>query len=123
MKILLVGLGGFVGSALRYLVGGWVQRALNNPWYPYGTLTVNLLGCLLIGLCAGWVENKDLFSPETRLFLMLGVLGGFTTYSTFGYEGFSLLRDGRFLAAGSYILLHVFLGLGAVWLGYGWAQK
>ena len=90
-KILLVGFGGFVGAVLRYGISGWVQRWTGSVNFPYGTLAVNLLGCLVIGLLAGLAEDRGLFTPEARLFLFIGVLGAFTTFSTFGIETLNLL--------------------------------
>ncbi len=118
-NIIFVGLGGFVGSVLRYLVSGWVQKLSDTPFFPYGTLGVNVLGCLLIGLLGGWADNAKLFSPPVQSFLLLGLLGGFTTYSTFSYESMALLRDRQTLAAVAYVGLHLVLGFGAVALGYG----
>lgn len=118
-NILFVGLGGFAGSVLRYLVSGWVQRLSDTSLFPYGTLSVNVVGCLVIGLLGGWADNTELFNPAVRLFLLLGLLGGFTTYSTFGYETMALLRDRQTTAALGYVGLHLVLGLGAVALGYG----
>jgi CrcB protein len=117
-SIVVIGLGGFIGSILRYLISGWVQKLSSNPWFTYGTVGVNLIGCLLIGLLGGWSENQEVFSPSTRLFLFLGILGSFTTFSTFGYETLSLLRDQRVGAAMGNIGLQVIVGLMAVWLGY-----
>jgi len=118
-QIMIVGLGGFVGSIFRYLVSGWVQRLADSPTFGYGTLSINVLGCLTIGLLGGWADNAGLLGPSMRLFLLVGVLGGFTTFSTFGYETMALLRDKAMLAALLYIGLHLLLGLGAVALGYG----
>jgi len=117
-KLLIVGIGGFIGAIGRYTISGWIQRIFKNNWYPIGTLGVNCLGCLLIGLLGGLVDNKELFRPGTRLFLLVGLLGAFTTFSTFGYETFSLLRSGQFLMAGVNITAQVLLGLFSVWLGY-----
>ena len=117
-KLLIVGLGGFFGAIGRYTVSGWIQRLFKSPWYPIGTLGVNCLGCLLIGLLGGLVENRGLFQPGTRLFVLVGLLGAFTTFSTFGYETFSLIRSGEFLLAGINVAAQVILGLAAVWLGY-----
>lgn len=117
LGIVLVGIGGFLGSVLRYLVGGWVHRGLDNPWFPYGTLSVNLIGCLVIGFLGGLTENRQVFTPETRLFLFLGVLGGFTTFSSFAYETSALLNDGQFVAASINVGLQVILSLVAVWTG------
>ena len=116
-KILLVGFGGFVGAVLRYGISGWVQRWTGSVNFPYGTLAVNLLGCLVIGLLAGLAEDRGLFTPEARLFLFIGVLGAFTTFSTFGIETLNLLRDQNNLAAYANMMMSVGLGLGMVWLG------
>lgn len=86
--------------------------------FPYGTLLVNLLGCLLIGVVAGYAESRQLFGPEVRMFVLIGVLGGFTTFSTFGYETFAMLRDNDLLRAAANVGAHVILGLALVWLGY-----
>lgn len=117
LAIMLVGIGGFLGSVLRYLVGGWVHRVLDNPWFPYGTLFVNLIGCLIIGFLGGLTETRQVFAPETRLFLFLGVLGGFTTFSSFAYETSAFLNDGQILLASFNVGSQVVLGLVAVWLG------
>ncbi|NUM48837.1 MAG: fluoride efflux transporter CrcB [Anaerolineales bacterium] len=117
-KILLIGLGGGLGAILRYYLGGYVQQqAANNFTFPIGTVGVNLLGCLVIGLLSELAETRSLFTPETRLFVFIGLLGGFTTFSTFGNESVNLLRDGENRLAFGYVALHVFGGLGAVWLG------
>jgi CrcB protein len=117
LKVLLVGLGGFIGSISRYLVGGLVHKVFSSTGFPYGTLVVNVFGCLLIGFVVGLVEFKQLFRPEIRLFLLIGVLGGFTTFSTFSYETFALTRDGETLRAGMNVLLHIVVCFGAVWIG------
>ena len=82
-----------------------------------GTLAVNVLGCFLIGLLHGMAETRSLLGPDIRIFLFIGVLGGFTTYSTFGFESLALLKDGAILKASLNIILHVLLGLIAVWIG------
>jgi CrcB protein len=115
--ILLVGTGGFVGSALRYLISGWVFRLLDKPWFPVGTLAVNIIGCLVIGFLGGIAEERRIFNPEFRLFVFVGILGGFTTFSAFAYETASLVHDGRGAAALLNIALQVMVGLFAVWLG------
>ena len=120
--ILFVGVGGFIGAILRYLVTNWVQDTLHTLSLPYGTLTVNMVGCLLIGLLAGLTESRNLLGPETRALILVGVLGGFTTFSTFGYETIQLLRDGESLAAFSNVGLQICLGLVAVWIGYSASQ-
>ncbi len=115
---LLVGAGGFVGSVLRFGLGGLVQRAFGFPGFPFGTLTVNVLGCLLIGAFAGFVESRQLVATQLRTFALIGVLGGFTTFSTFGFDTFSMIREGEALRAGANVLVSVALGLLCVWLGY-----
>ena len=118
MNALLVGSGGFAGSILRYALAGVVQRHFPLATFPYGTLFVNLMGCLLIGVFAGLADSRQLFAPELRVFALIGVLGGFTTFSTFGYETFAMLRDGEQLRAALNVGLQVVLGLSLVWLGY-----
>jgi len=117
----VVGSGGFIGALARYSVSGLVHRQLPLATFPYGTLAVNLLGCLLIGILAGLADSRQLFAPEFRLFALIGVLGGFTTFSTFGYETLALIRDAEYLHAVTNVSLHVVLGLALVWLGYGMA--
>ena len=117
-KIFLVGAGGFIGSILRYVTSGFVLKLFGKQYFPYGTLVVNVLGCLLFGYLIGISENRQLFSPETRVLIFVGFLGGFTTFSTFGYEVFSFARDGQVLSLLINIILHLVLGFGAVWLGY-----
>ena len=116
--ILLVGSGGFLGSVLRYLLGGWVYDALPGIPFPLGTLVVNVTGCLAIGLAAGLFEVRQAFGPEARLFLMIGVLGGYTTFSSFAYETLALARDAELLRAFANVALQTVLGLAAAWLGY-----
>jgi CrcB protein len=115
--ILLVGTGGFVGSVLRYLISGWVFRILDKPWFPVGTLAVNLVGCLAIGFLGGIAEQRRIFDQEFRLFVFVGILGGVTTFSAFAYESASLAHDARLAAALLNIVLQVVVGLLAVWLG------
>ncbi len=116
-KTLLVGCGGFLGSIARYLVGGAVHQLASGPVFPYGTLVVNLTGCLAIGVLGALAEARGILSPEARVFLLIGILGGFTTFSSFGYETLQLLRDGEAFPALANVLLQVVLGLGAVWAG------
>src|SRR5512140_1954965 len=110
-KVLVVGLGGFVGTISRYLLGGFIARLKSGSAFPVETLVINVLGCLLIGFLAGLAETRGLFSGTTRVFLLVGVLGGFTTFSSFGYETVQLLRDGQVLPAALSVSLQVFLGL------------
>ena len=122
LLVLLVGIGGFFGAVMRYLVADWMQDLFRAFSLPYGTITVNIAGCLLIGLLAGLSENRNLLSQETRALLLIGVLGGFTTFSAFGYETVELLREGESVAAFSNVAIQVCLGLAAVWVGYSASQ-
>jgi len=119
VNIVLVGSGGFLGAVCRYLLGGLVHQVTQISAFPLGTLVVNILGCLLIGAGGGLMELRQLFTPELRLFLLIGFLGGFTTFSTFGLESWTLLRDGEFLFASINVVGQVLAGLTAVWFGYG----
>jgi CrcB protein len=116
-KAIFVGLGGFIGSVLRYWASGAVQQIANNPTFPLGTLAVNLAGCLVIGFLSQLAESRGIFTPETRAFVFVGILGGFTTFSTFGNETMNFLRDGENLSALWNIGAHIFIGLAAIWLG------
>jgi CrcB protein len=116
--LLYVGAGGFIGAAGRFLVSGYVQRLVPSALFPWGTLVVNVIGCLLIGLLAGLAEGRQFFGPDARAFLMIGVLGGFTTFSSFGYDTYMLMRGGDFLRAWGNVLLHMTIALGAVWAGF-----
>lgn len=117
-SLLLVGFGGFVGSVGRYYLGGLVLHLSGGSRFPWSTLTVNVLGCLAIGFLAGAAELRNLVSPGARLFLMTGVLGGFTTFSAFGFESFFLSREHSLPAAALNVALHLILALPAVWLGH-----
>lgn len=121
-NLLIAGLGGFFGTMMRYLLNNFVYKLMNYPIYPYGTLTINVLGCFVIGLFASLVETRINLTPEIRIFVQIGILGGFTTFSTFGYETFQLIRDGQLVLGAANILLQVVIGLLAVWLGYWLGQ-
>ena len=116
-QIILVGIGGFIGSVFRFLLSGFVHRLVPLSEFPFGTLAVNIVGCLLIGLLNGVAESRQAIGPELRLFLMIGMLGGFTTFSAFGSETLVLIRDAEVFRAIGNIFLQVFFGLVAVWLG------
>ncbi len=117
MRLALVGAGGCCGAVLRYLVSGYVQAALRDAQFPYGTLAVNLTGCFVIGLLSQLADARGLFTTESRLFLFTGVLGGYTTFSTFANESMNLLRDGQATAVFANVIIQVLIGLAAVWLG------
>lgn len=112
-----VGAGGFIGSVLRYWLSGAVYLLVPAPRLPWGTLAVNVLGCFAIGLLGGLAEARGVLTPGTRLFLLIGVLGGFTTFSTFGYETLALLREQAVARAALNVALQVVAGLTAAWGG------
>ena len=116
-KLSIIGAGGFTGAVLRYLVSSWAQTRSGSIIFPFGTLAVNMIGCLLIGLLTYLVETRSMFSMETRSFVLIGLLGAFTTFSTFGNETLGLIRDSRIdlalINAGSQVVV----GVGMVWLG------
>ena len=117
-QILIVALGGALGSVARYKVGGVILHHTEGWNFPASTFAVNLIGCFIIGLLAALVEHHDLFSPTVRLLLFTGVLGGFTTFSAFGYESIFLMRRNLFAVAASYVSLSVVVGLAAVLAGF-----
>ncbi len=126
LTVLVIGLGGFLGAVLRYTVSGWMQRWSQELNFPHGTLIVNLIGCLLIGLLSQLVETKNLFNPEMRMFLFIGLLGAFTTFSTFGAETLNMISSNRIFSALLNIGMHLVFGLGFVWFGRllaGWLWK
>jgi fluoride exporter len=121
-SIFLVALGGALGSVSRFLIGGWVQAATKSLDFPFGTLTVNLAGCFIIGILAQLAESSGVFTPQARAFLFIGILGGFTTFSSFANESVNLMRDGEMFNALVNIAANVILGLFLVWLGRATAQ-
>jgi CrcB protein len=122
VELLLVAAGGGLGSVFRYLVAGWIQKLAEGS-FPLGTLVVNVLGCFMIGFLSSVFSGSLLIRQEYRIALTIGVLGGFTTFSTFGWEMFALANDGQGLRAVVNALLSVSLGFTAVWGGYQLAEK
>jgi fluoride exporter len=116
-QLLIVAAGGAIGSVARYKLGGFALHHTEGWNFPVSTFTVNVLGCFVIGLLAALVEHHDLFSPAIRLLLFTGLLGGFTTFSAFGYESIFLLRRGLLHIAAAYVSLSVVVGLAAVFSG------
>ena len=110
-------MGGFIGATLRYLIGNWMQNLLDNPEFPYGTLLVNLIGCLIIGFVIAISETQDNISQEIQIFVTVGVLGGFTTFSAFGIETVNLIRNGDLHLSVINVVLQLTFGLLAAWLG------
>jgi CrcB protein len=117
MNVLLVALGGSIGAVARYGLAGLVQR-FTTPYFPFGTFVVNILGCLVFGILAGLAEHRFALGPEARAFLLIGILGGFTTFSSFTFETFQLLRDAEFARASLNAFGQLVVGLFAMWLGF-----
>lgn len=116
-EILLIGFGGFIGSVARYFVSK-LNLTIDFFSIPLGTLFVNILGSLLLGFLTGIVVKSPILTVEWRLFLMVGICGGFTTFSTFTSENMMLLHNGQFLSAAVYTGLSLLLGFIAVFVGY-----
>ena len=114
--VIIIGIGGFIGSVARYLTQQLFQKHFPSS-FPYGTMWVNIAGCFLIGVIYGLSEKGSILTPEWRLFLATGFCGGFTTFSTFAFENIGLLRDGEYFYAAVYTSVSVFAGLIAAFLG------
>ncbi|HWC53679.1 MAG TPA: fluoride efflux transporter CrcB [Chitinophagaceae bacterium] len=117
-SVLLIGLGGGIGSIARYFCQKWIADTIQHP-FPWGTFAVNVLGCFLIGVIYAIAERTTMLSPQTRLLLITGLCGGFTTFSTFAFENMNLMRSGDITYAVLYIVASVLLGIGAVFAGIG----
>jgi CrcB protein len=122
-KILLVGIGGFFGSILRYLSVEIIGRLMGGKMMWIATFSVNAVGCLVIGFLGGLAMTTSYISPSIRLFILVGLLGGFTTYSTFGYEAQSLVRERELITAALYIGAHLVVGIGFAWFGFALAPS
>ena len=114
--LLFIGAGSFLGGVSRYALTRLVQDHILHV-FPYGTLVVNIVGCFLIGLFYGLFDRGHVLDPDIRMFLTVGFCGGFTTFSTFANENFSMLQGGNFLGRGIYAVLSFALGLAMVYLG------
>jgi len=115
-QVLAIAAGGAVGALLRFWASNWVYGLLGRD-FPYGTLAVNLLGSLVMGLCFVLFIERLVVGPEWRAFVMVGLLGAFTTFSTFSIETFNLLDDGELIKAMSNVLISVMLCVLAAWVG------
>jgi fluoride exporter len=113
----LIAVAGAAGTLLRFALGGWLAR-ITGGVYPWETFVINALGCLAIGAIAGALDKGALLPPVLRMALMVGFLGGFTTFSTFALEAFRLAAGAQWGAAAGYVLLTNLVGLAAVWIGY-----
>jgi len=122
IKIAMVGLGGGMGAICRFMVYELCLSLVKNAWLPMGTIIVNVLGCFVIGFLGGIAETRDLFSPEMRALIFIGFLGGFTTFSTFGFELFFFIRNGQAGLAALNAVLQMTLGLIGVWAGFSLAK-
>ena len=117
-RTLFVGIAGLAGTLLRYWLSGFVARRYGET-FPVGTMVVNVLGCLLAGAIFNLTEERFLINPTLRTVILIGFLGGFTTFSSYGLQTFTLLRDGEFALATINIVVSNVLGLFMVWVGYG----
>jgi fluoride exporter len=122
-SLLIVALGGAVGSVARFKLSAVILHHTAAWRFPAGTFAVNVLGCLAAGLLAGYAAKQELLSADVRLLLFTGVLGGFTTFSAFGLETVYLLKRGEFAIAASNVLLSVAAGLAALYLGFAAAGR
>jgi CrcB protein len=122
LKYALILVGGAFGSLARYLLQGWVQAATGGT-FPLGTLIVNVSGCFAIGFLMALFTGPYAIRDDYRTGIVVGVLGGFTTFSSFGWETFSLANEGQFLRAAANVLVSVVVGLAAVYAGARLAQR
>jgi fluoride exporter len=116
-KTILIGVAGLIGTLGRYWLSGLVARQYGES-FPWGTLVINVAGCFLAGSVFYLTEERFLVSPMLRSAILIGLLGGFTTFSSFGLQTFTLLRDGQFGFAGLNFIISNFFGLVMVWAGY-----
>ena len=121
LEVILVTIGGGIGSASRYLVSTWAAARFGAD-FPYGTLIVNIVGCFIIGAFMTVVTERLIVSPYWRLFVTVGIVGGFTTFSSFSYETIHLLQEADALRAVYNVSLNVLVGFFATWLGIGLAK-
>lgn len=117
IKILIIGVGGFLGSISRYGLYQVFDRNFENL-FPYGTFLVNMIGSLILGVIYGLMQRENIMSEEMRLFLAIGFCGSFTTFSTFAYENFFLLKNSQFLAMLMYAGLSLVVGIAITYVGY-----
>ncbi len=117
MRLVLVAVGGAIGSTLRYLLDGEVYRWLPAT-FPYGTFVVNVVGCGIFGLLVGIGEQQLIVGSPARTFLLIGVIGGFTTFSSFAFETVQLLRDGEWWLGALNTIGQVVIGFAALWAGF-----
>lgn len=114
--LFFVGLGGAVGSILRYFISIYISKSYSGE-FPLATFFINITGCILIGLFIGLAERYQFINADIRLFLVTGLCGGYTTFSTFSYENLQLIQNNNFIVLFSYIFFSLFIGIIGVWLG------
>lgn len=122
MKLFLIAVFGAIGTLARYGLQGAVQLR-SDPGFPTGTLVVNVSGCLLLGFLGQLTLNRMVISPEVRVAMTIGFFGGYTTFSSFGWETVKMFEDGNWQAAGSYVLASVVIGLAFMFLGIHAANR
>jgi CrcB protein len=120
-RLLLIGLAGLLGTLARYGTSGFVAKRFGES-FPTGTLVVNVVGCFLAGFLFYVMQERFLVNELVRTSIMIGFLGGFTTFSSFGLQTFTLLRDGEILLAAANVIVSNVAGLLTVWLGYSLAR-
>ena len=116
-RTILIGFAGLLGTLLRYWLSGFVARQYGET-FPWGTMAVNMIGCLLTGAVFNLMEERFLVNPTLRTVILIGLMGGFTTFSSYGLQTFTLVRDGEFGLATLNITISNALGLLMVWVGY-----
>jgi CrcB protein len=117
IQLFIIGMGGFVGATLRFVISTHIQQLNKGLFFPWGTLSVNLLGCLIMGILIHLNESLQIFSPEIKSFIFIGLLGSLTTYSTFSNDALNLFIENRYMASMIYMTTQLLLGLFAVFLG------
>src|SRR6185503_403342 len=117
MKTILIALAGLAGTLVRYWLAGYVSRQYGET-FPWGTMAVNLIGCLVTGVVFYATEERFVVNPTVRTVILIGLLGGFTTFSAYGLQTFIMLRDGEYGLATLNIVTSNVLGLFMVWVGY-----
>jgi len=120
-NILIIGLGGFLGAVVRYAIGLWIGQRWGRS-FPLGTFLINVSGSFLIGFLMSLFTDRLMLNPQWRIFLVIGFLGAYTTFSTFEYETGALVKDGEWLVASLNVMLSVFVGFAALKLGEGAAR-
>jgi fluoride exporter len=116
MNILIIGIGGFIGAILRYIISGFFYDLYGDK-FPYGTLAVNIIGCFALGFFITMAEGKFIISPQMRSFAAIGLLGAFTTFSTFSFETLALIQNQLYTSALLNILISILVSIFAVWAG------